>query len=82
MASNIYRWVTNNFNVTTQQMETYNDQMPDDVITDDSLPELEMSSDDDDEDNIMNRVDHWRGFLLKRPMTKVSESDSPKKIWR
>ena len=42
----------------TQQMETYNDQMPDDVITDDSLPELEMSSDDDDEDNIMNRVDH------------------------
>ena len=56
MASNIYRWVTNNFNVTTQQMETYNDQMPDDVITDDSLPDLEMSS--DDEDNIMNRVDH------------------------
>ena len=37
-------------------METYNDQMPDDVITDDSLPDLEMSS--DDEDNIMNRVDH------------------------
>ena len=56
LASNIYRWVTNNFNVTTQQMETYNDQMPDDVITDDSLPDLEMSS--DDEDNIMNRVDH------------------------
>ena len=56
LASNIYRWVTNHFNVTTQQMETYNDQMPDDVITDDSLPDLEMSS--DDEDNIMNRVDH------------------------
>ena len=57
LASNIYRWVTNNFNVTTQQMETYNDQMPDDVIAgDDSLPELEASSDDDD--NIMDRVDH------------------------